>query len=109
MKLKGTFIAGALAFRLPMGQYWEVYCNECSKEIGKMSSDILVSAIMNTAGRGGVKCPSCRDKTCDYCGLTLDAKKIYTFKNKEGNNRRICHLCILEFASEERIELRPSV
>lgn len=105
MKVKGTFIAAALAFRLPSSN-WEVYCNECLAEIGVMNSDTLFRAIMLTAGRGGVKCPTCRDKTCDYCGLTLEKPRIYLFRDNDGE-RRICGVCVLEYASEELVEVRP--
>ncbi len=50
---------------------WEVRCVRCGKEIGTMSSAILMGAIRFAQDKGGVMCPGCRALACKICGEEL--------------------------------------
>lgn len=48
---------------------WRVYCCQCREDIGTMTSTVLQRALVFSAKKGGVLCPSCRAKCCRRCGL----------------------------------------
>ena len=50
------------------GNIYEVFCNVCKNSIGTMVFAQIRSAYFNTFSRGGVRCPTCRERTCDHCG-----------------------------------------
>lgn len=90
--------AGAMAWGAG-GQNYEVSCLQCCAYIGTMSGAQVSKAIMLTAGRGGVLCPDCREKTCDFCGLTLENSSqvvVTYFADKQIRHCKICELLALE-------------
>lgn len=46
-------------------------CVDCGVEIGTFRPRDVFDAILRTANRGGVKCPSCRRASCFFCGLPV--------------------------------------
>jgi len=48
---------------------WGVYCSQCRKWLGTMSSEALGEAISFAVGKGGVMCPECRKNCCKQCFL----------------------------------------
>lgn len=69
----------ALGDLSPLG-FWSVICYRCDGSIGTMTPDTLQRAIMATADKGGVLCPTCRAKSCKQCW-------------QESENCDICLFC----------------
>jgi hypothetical protein len=89
---------------LPMAAYaeayrqnevsWLVFCSDCHGEIGTMTGETLLRAILNTANKGGVKCPDCRKISCARCGIRNDGCGPL-------NDSGICKYCEWEIAIEK--------
>ena len=47
--------------------YKLVGCNRCPDQVGWLSNEQIAIAAKITAERGGVMCPSCREKVCKRC------------------------------------------
>lgn len=73
------------------GKY-DVYCVDCGYFIGRMGGEDVQRAIMITAGRGGVKCPSCRATTCDECGSRVRGE----LSNGPLAGSKLCWFCVEE-------------
>lgn len=77
-----------------------MFCVDCSERIpGTVSYDILRVALMNNAGRGGVKCPDCRRQSCYLCGVRSAYSEVVEV-SEDGElalPRVVCPICLLEY------------
>lgn len=97
------FRAGSLAFQLPNGSY-DVYCTTCSQHLGTFTGEVLARAILHNLDRGGVRCPECRRKTCQFCYVMQEnAKHLKTFFAKDKKVKNICSVCTLEMEHSARV------
>lgn len=83
---------------------WRVFCVDCGLDIDTMSSNALMTAIAFGAGKGGVKCPSCRKGSCGQCGLPLGP---YGDKAEPGKLCTVCELEKDESLDVEKLENVP--
>lgn len=80
---------------------WSVICHKCDVNIGLMSEDTLLKAILLTRHRGGVLCPKCRQRYCEvHGGLASQGQVLHTVRSDiAGSNgwlTRVCELCLRE-------------
>ena len=82
------------------GYLWDVSCVDCDESIGTMHSQTLQKAILATANRGGVKCPSCREVSCESCGdnVLLSRGETPTIYNVGvwPKPMKLCWICVQE-------------
>lgn len=92
--IKGVFkMSHAIAVR-QTERAFEVFCVDCRCSLGTMTGDTLSSALVSCTGRGGVKCPKCRENSCRGCGMQYE-------RNKDG----LCWFCNEEKAEEQKHRL----
>lgn len=91
-----------------LGQYlrsgiFEARCIDCGEVIGTFTPDGILRAMLSTIDRGGVKCPICRQNSCEFCGLPVCDTTMYVAvkpRKEDGplflRNVFACTLCVIE-------------
>ncbi len=79
-------------------ELYRCICPQCRQVIGVFAASTLLSGLALTANKGGLLCPECRLRTCDFCTRTWESKlELCTLEEPfmlDGNWReRFCLVC----------------